>query len=799
MCSIINRLIRHKESWEVRHNGILILKYLIGVLEKNDAHLTMIIQHTFNQVIDCIKDDDDDVRQVASNALIPIAKRLHVIVADNKCQTLIQVLIEVLSTLDDLSTSCTSIMCLLCDLLVNETNSKFFWNLLNVNIILARLFPYLQHNNVIVKQTTLTALIMIFKVIPTKKLESIEKNENFVLLFRLLYQQSVIETDQKCRECISQLWSHLCGLISTDSLIAICFPYITTWLLLFMYPANSAIEAAYLVNVIKPSQQNASHLQTHQQTSFSQFNQNENDHAPHHSAEGSKEYLGGLMSKYESAKKRDELVVNCRLLAARLLSILFNRINNQQSQSDANTHQKPIELIVQFLSAQINYKSGLNRLCYGLLMIEWGQLVPNETPVNVSPSLLKKIFECLDDANLYFDEIAVLFTRMQKDCKSLAQGLKSGYEKRLKTRCPVLLSEADIELVAKNIFTLEDAQALVAALKSHKMLMVNAAGSNVEEVNNCIHNLSELISRTANEQETLRLRSSSSLASASIALRSLTEKMNPLIRPLIDSIRAEVNEQLQVVSCKHLAMLLKHCCSRTPNPVSKIFKNLVTSLCNDTVKTPLVAKQAPVVSVEEFSRASIKEFYEVNRHFGIGSIAAFSVDESASNSAKLRRRVSNFNADSMPSTPSTPTTPVPQSPLPLSEQTDEAPVDDDALMRMAIEKRGAEFTFKAIAGVYDDQIETVIPELIQVPLNTIEAFFQQHPKKSPEENMAYAAQISSSTEANLAKYQDLINSLQLMEYLCSCGSVFNNCYVKRYLENFDKLMRFVYNKNNNFS
>ena len=37
----------------------------------------------------------------------------------------------------------------------------------------------------------------------------------------------------------------------------------------------------------------------------------------------------------------------------------------------------------------------------------------------------------------------------------------------------------------------------------------------------------------------------SSLAAASIAIRCLTQRMNPLIRPLMDSIRFESNQDLQ--------------------------------------------------------------------------------------------------------------------------------------------------------------------------------------------------------------------------------------------------------------
>ena len=82
----------------------------------------------------------------------------------------------------------------------------------------------------------------------------------------------------------------------------------------------------------------------------------------------------------------------------------------------------------------------------------------------------------------------------------------------------------------------------------------------------------------------------------------------------MDSIRFEPNQDLQCIASKHLAILLVDCCKRSPNPIPKIFKNILSYLANDPQKTP-VLQQMTLIS--NFCEIPDKEFYEVNRYYGI--------------------------------------------------------------------------------------------------------------------------------------------------------------------------------------
>jgi len=293
----------------VRHSGIMILKYTIAattavssttsktfcsenLLENLDSdnfspttdsptqqhshstsisYLKLIFNLTFENILNCIKDNDDDVRQVASASLKPVSKLLTSVLNEEKLEALIRILIDVLSDIDDLGTSCTTIMLLLSDLLSSnddvkdkEENNKnneidlklIFIRLLNGQSVIPRILPFLQHMNINVKKTTLNTINKIILAINNSNnrlnFETLESNENLTILFRLLYQQAILMSSEQAfhalERLLENLWTTLCNKLSPHCLINTCFPFITTWLLLFMHPSNQPIDSIYLIS-----------------------------------------------------------------------------------------------------------------------------------------------------------------------------------------------------------------------------------------------------------------------------------------------------------------------------------------------------------------------------------------------------------------------------------------------------------------------------------------------------------------------------------------------------------------------
>lgn len=77
--------------------------------------------------------------------------------------------------------------------------------------------------------------------------------------------------------------------------------------------------------------------------------------------------------------------------------------------------------------------------------------------------------------------------------------------------------------------------------------------------------------------------------------KALPEKLNPVVKPLMESVKYEPEETLQRISASHLAILLDYCRVRNPCPNDKILTNLCTFLRCDPEYTP------PIFSTQETS------------------------------------------------------------------------------------------------------------------------------------------------------------------------------------------------------
>jgi hypothetical protein len=324
------------------------------------------------------------------------------------------------------------------------------------------------------------------------------------MLFRLLYQQAILLSSEQAfqllEKLIEDLWETLCHKLSVPYLINLCFPYITTWILLLMHSPNQPIDSIYLV----PQQNNHSSMEQH----------------------SNKEFIGSNQIKFEDKLTKDLIIIKCRSLAARMLAKLFNRIASiNMNMIDSSNNEQPINVIINFLCSQINFKSAVQRFCFGLLMIEWGNLNKLTDSV-ISTQLTDKVLASLDENTIYFDEIAILFTRLQKECRNLINILYKFDAKSFET------------FATLSVFTFEDVTQVCNLVKA----IIEDPSKNIPkklkpEIQVIVSNLIDLNQQTSSEQESLQIRSSSALAAASIAMKCICQRMNPLIRPLMDSIR----------------------------------------------------------------------------------------------------------------------------------------------------------------------------------------------------------------------------------------------------------------------
>lgn len=110
------------------------------------------------------------------------------------------------------------------------------------------------------------------------------------------------------------------------------------------------------------------------------------------------------------------------------------------------------------------------------------------------------------------------------------------------------------------------------------------------------------VTETNQEWQVLHLRVHTFTACAVVNLQQLPEKLNPVIKPLMEAIKKEENTLVQNYVASSIAKLLQQCTTRSPCPNSKIIKNLCNSLCVDPHLTPLAACPAQPQSSHENSK-----------------------------------------------------------------------------------------------------------------------------------------------------------------------------------------------------
>lgn len=110
---ILMRLMKQNE-WEVRHGGLLGIKYMLVVRE--DLMQTF-LPLTINNILAGLFDPVDDVGAVAASTLIPIAGSLPKLLSLDQVSSIVKMLWDLLLDQDELASACNSFMGLLAAIL----------------------------------------------------------------------------------------------------------------------------------------------------------------------------------------------------------------------------------------------------------------------------------------------------------------------------------------------------------------------------------------------------------------------------------------------------------------------------------------------------------------------------------------------------------------------------------------------------------------------------------------------------------------------------------------------------------
>lgn len=110
---VLLKLIKQNE-WEVRHGGLLGLKYIFVVREDL---LRVYLPTTISDILLGLFDSVDDVGAVAASTLIPVASWLPKLLNASQVSSIVKMLWDLLLDQDELTSACNSFMGLLAAIL----------------------------------------------------------------------------------------------------------------------------------------------------------------------------------------------------------------------------------------------------------------------------------------------------------------------------------------------------------------------------------------------------------------------------------------------------------------------------------------------------------------------------------------------------------------------------------------------------------------------------------------------------------------------------------------------------------
>ncbi|CAJ1066966.1 TATA-binding protein-associated factor 172 [Xyrichtys novacula] len=690
-----------EDQWEVRHGGLLGIKYALAV--RQDL-ISVLLPRVLPAITVGLQDLDDDVRAVAASSLIPVVEGL-VQLLPSKVPFIVNTLWDALLDLDDLTASTNSIMTLLSSLLTYPQVRQCSMQQ-SLTVLVPRVWPFLRHTISSVRKAALETLFTLL----SKSEQSCAMWINPILqeMLRHIFQSCILESNEEILELIQKVWMELLSQAPQQYVVAASCPWMGAWLCLMMQASHIPIDINMLLEVKARSKDKAG-------TKGRQGN--------NQVKETVQEYLAGAETVTDDPVTRDYVVIRARLMAARLLGALCRCICDPQLNA-ASQEIRPAESLGQLLLFHLNSKSALQRIAVSLVLCEWAALQKDCQPVSsmVQPRLLAILSE-----ELYYDEIAIPFTRMQNECKQLI----------------ALLAESNIDLQDRincSVFTIDQANELVTTIFTNTTGALDVKSKQWQALDSKRQQAQATVLETSAEWQQLHLRVHMFTACAVINLQVLPDKLNPLIRPLMEAIKREENTLIQGYAASFIAKLLQQCAGRSPCPNPKIIKNLCASACVDSAATPSSA--CPVPPTQENAKGCGLEkdgmHHMVNKTRGIITLyrhqkAAFAITS---------------KRGPAPKAPKTPTTELPPGSTICTD-------NDESKKPFLIQRRGAEFSLTTVAKHFGSDLAKCLPYLWENTVGPLRAAVTD----------SYCIDRQVQLERGDTAAQELVNSLQVLEVM----------------------------------
>lgn len=620
---------QRRPEWEIRHGSLLGIKYLVAV--RQDM-LELLLGHILPSCKCGLEDPDDDVRAVAADALIPAAASIFS-QKNEILHSIVMLLWDILLDLDDLSPSTSSVMNLLAEIYSQEKilpttqrtdnsceNEGFDLNKtghvddqqggLNsfqthhmLSTLAPRLWPFMRHNITSVRYSAIRTLERLLEAGYKRKIS--ESSSSFwpsSLLgdtLRIVYQNLLLDSNERILQCSERVWKLLlqCPL---EELVVAVEPHFSSWMDLATTPYGSPLDAKKMF--WPAALPRKSHFKAAAKMRAVRLENDLGQNMILQAAQGTASHENGDGSsgptKIVVGDDVDISVTYTRVATATALGILAS-----------NLYQISFRYIIDPLWMALRSCSGVQRQVASLVLIAWfKELKLKDISLSVGTiseilsdfrSWLLELLACTNpafpnkDSVLPYAELSRTYGKMRNEasqlrCAADASGMfHEGFS----------FSQMDMEKL-----TADDA--IVFASKLPLLPKINGGQDSFEH--NLVDDLESVKQRLLTTsgylkcvQGNLHITVCALEAAALVWMSDLPSKLNPIILPLMASVKKEQEEMLQSKAAEALAELISSCIPRKPGPNDKLIKNLCSLTCMDPSETPQAAALSSTDTIEE--------------------------------------------------------------------------------------------------------------------------------------------------------------------------------------------------------
>ncbi len=234
------------------------------------------------------------------------------------------------------------------------------------------------------------------------------------------------------------------------------------------------------------------------------------------------------------------------------------------------------------------------------------------------------------------------------------------------------------------------------------------------------------------DQAALSVMTLAAVAGCAVALGALGEKLNPVVKPLMEAVKKERNPLLQSLASRRLAKLLEICSAQQQqqqaqspapsNPTDKVIKNLVNFVSADPSQTPPLAAAARDNSrIVTLTMREAQSAAANNSRSKGGSAAAAAAAAYQKPAAKEEH--SNRQKPSAPAAvnATNPTNSVASDPALSYNASSSSSSSSSSATAVQIQTRGAKTALETMARHFGDGVFRRLPKLWEVTLGAVAA------------------------------------------------------------------------------